>query len=231
MRGGIQVCAVKTPGFGENRKTNAVDIAIQTGAQVVSDDLGLTLDDLNMSHLGTAKAIDITKDDTIITEGAGAKEVIEERKEFIREMMQQTASEYEKGKLKERLAKLSGGVAVIHCGGASEVEVGEKKDRIEDALNATQAAVASGIVPGGGVALLQASKVLDGVKGNNFDQLQGIKILQSVLKVYFYFIFFIYFLFLFFYYFCYSSFSYYFYFFILPLLLDPCQGHRPKRWI
>ena len=191
MHGGIQVCAVKAPGFGDNRKTNMVDIAIQTGAQVVSDDLGLKLDDLDISHLGTAKSIEITKDDTIITEGSGEKEAVEERKELIRDLLDSTTSEYEKGKLKERLAKLSGGIAVIHCGGASEVEVGEKKDRIEDALNATQAAVAGGIVPGGGVALLQASKVLAEMKGENFDQYQGIKILENVLKVCFIFYYFL----------------------------------------
>ncbi len=183
MQVGIQVCAVKAPGFGDNRKTNLVDIAIQTGAQVVSEELGLKIDDVDYSHLGSAKSVEITKDDTIIMDGAGDKHAVDDRKELIRETLQNTTSEYEKGKLRERLAKLSGGVAVIHCGGASEVEVGEKKDRITDALNATKAAVENGIVPGGGVALLQAIKSLKNIKTDNFDQLQGVRIIENVLKV------------------------------------------------
>jgi len=182
MHNGIQVCAVKAPGFGDNRKTNLVDIAIQTGAQVISEELGLKLDNVEFHHLGTAKSVEITKDDTIIMEGSGKKEAIDDRKELIRESLEQTTSEYEKSKLRERLAKLSGGVAVIHVGGASEVEVGEKKDRITDALNATRAAIDSGIVPGGGVALLQATKSLKNIKTDNFDQLQGVKIMENVLK-------------------------------------------------
>jgi chaperonin GroEL len=147
----------------------------------------LKLDNVDYSHLGTAKSVEITKDDTIILEGSGNKDSINDRKELIRESLENTTSEYEKGKLRERLAKLSGGVAVIHCGGASEVEVSEKKDRITDALNATRAAVESGIVPGGGVALLQAIKSLKDLPTENFDQRQGIKIMESVLKVIAYF--------------------------------------------
>ena len=159
LRGGLKVCAVKAPGFGDNRKANLQDIAELTGGTVISEEVGLKLETATVDHLGSAKKITISKDDTLIMHGGGRKEAITERCEMIRELVERTTSEYEKEKLQERLAKLSGGVAVIKVGGGSEVEMGEKKDRIVDALNATRAAVDEGIVPGGGVALLNASKV------------------------------------------------------------------------
>ena len=189
MNYNLQVCAVKAPGFGDNRKTNLVDIAIQTGAELVSEELGLKMDDIDFSHLGTAKSIDVSKDDTIITEGSGDLAAIEDRKQSIRDSLEHSTSEYEKGKLRERLAKLSSGLAVIHCGGASELEVGEKNDRVTDALNATKAALDAGIVPGGGIALWQATKALVNVQTENFDQLQGVRIIERALKVLFLFLF------------------------------------------
>merc|ERR1719231_994575 len=161
LRAGIKVCAVKAPGFGDNRKATMQDLAVLTGAQVVSEDVGLKLENVTEEMLGTAKKVTITKDDTIVLDGAGDKLAIEDRCELIRETVSRTNSEYEKEKLQERLAKLSGGVAVIKVGGGSEVEVSEKKDRFVDALNATRAAVEEGIVPGGGKALLWASTELD----------------------------------------------------------------------
>jgi chaperonin GroEL len=179
------VCAVKAPGFGDNRKANLQDIAVLTGGQVISEDLGLKLETVNLDMLGRAKKSTVTKDDTILLDGGGSKEAIQERCEQIREAINQSTSDYDREKLQERLAKLSGGVAVLKVGGASEVEVGEKKDRVTDALNATKAAVEEGIVPGGGVALLYASKALNDVRKNapNFDQGIGVQILQSALKV------------------------------------------------
>jgi chaperonin GroEL len=185
LRAGLRVCAVKAPGFGDNRKANLQDIAVLTGGQVISEDLGLKLETVNLDMLGRAKKSTVTKDDTILLDGGGSKEAIQERCEQIREAINQSTSDYDREKLQERLAKLSGGVAVLKVGGASEVEVGEKKDRVTDALNATKAAVEEGIVPGGGVALLYASKALNDVRKNapNFDQGIGVQILQSALKV------------------------------------------------
>ncbi|CAL8468824.1 g8365 [Coccomyxa elongata] len=184
LRAGVKLAAVKAPGFGDNRKANLQDIATLTGGEVVSEDVGLSLDKIDMSKLGTAKKVSISKDDTIILDGGGEKDKINERCDQIRESVAASTSDYDKEKLQERLAKLSGGIAVIKVGGASEVEVSEKKDRVVDALNATKAAVEEGIVPGGGVALLYASKILDGAKGGlNFDQKIGVDIVERALRV------------------------------------------------
>jgi chaperonin GroEL len=185
LRGGLKVCAVKAPGFGDNRKANLQDIAVLTGGQVVSEDLGLRLDKVDTSMLGSAKKVTISKDDTVLLDGAGDKKGIAERCEMIREAMDVSTSDYDREKLQERLAKLSGGVAVLKVGGASEVEVGEKKDRITDALNATKAAVEEGIVPGGGTALVYSSRTLDTVRSNaaNFDQQVGVDIVQRAIRV------------------------------------------------
>jgi len=185
LRGGIKVAAVKAPGFGDNRKANLQDIAILTGAQVISEDVGIKLEDVTPDMLGTCKTVSISKDDTLMLDGAGSADAIEERCELIRESIEHTSSEYEAEKLRERLAKLQGGVAVMKIGGASEVEVGEKKDRVEDALNATRAAVAGGICPGGGCAILHASKSLGELKASidNFDQKHGIEIIERACQV------------------------------------------------
>ncbi|KAG2483580.1 hypothetical protein HYH03_017587 [Edaphochlamys debaryana] len=185
LRAGLKVCAVKAPGFGDNRKANLQDIAVLTGGEVISEELGHKVENVDVRNLGQAKRITVTKDDTIILHGAGAKQDIAARCEMIRSAMDTTTSDYDREKLQERLAKLSGGVAVIKIGGASEVEVGEKKDRVVDALNATKAAVEEGIVPGGGSALLHASKTLDEVKSklDNFDQKIGVTIIQNALRV------------------------------------------------
>ncbi|GER50090.1 60 kDa chaperonin, partial [Striga asiatica] len=175
LRAGIKVCAVKAPGFGDNRKSNLQDLAVLTGGQasVISEELGMTLEDVELDMLGSCKKVTISKDDTVLLDGAGEKKSIEERCEQIRSAIELSTSDYDKEKLQERLAKLSGGVAVLKIGGASEAEVGEKKDRVTDALNATKAAVEEGIVPGGGVALLYASKELDKLQTANFDQKIG----------------------------------------------------------
>ncbi|KAG2426300.1 hypothetical protein HXX76_013057 [Chlamydomonas incerta] len=185
LRAGLKVCAVKAPGFGDNRKSNLQDIAVLTGGEVISEELGLKMENVDVKSLGSAKRITVTKDDTIVLHGAGSKADIASRCEMIRAAMDTTTSDYDREKLQERLAKLSGGVAVIKIGGASEVEVGEKKDRVVDALNATKAAVEEGIVPGGGAALLHASKTLDDVtaKLTNFDQKIGVNIIQNALRV------------------------------------------------
>ncbi|KAK8825316.1 hypothetical protein WA538_003013 [Blastocystis sp. DL] len=185
LRGGLKVVAVKAPGFGDNRKNTLADLATLTGATLVSGEMGMKLESTTMEMLGSAKKITVTKDDTVILNGKGAPEQIKQRCENIRTLIGQTQSTYEKEKLEERLAKLSGGVAVIKVGGASEVEVGEKKDRIEDALNATRAAVAEGICVGGGAALLYASKVLEPLKAKaaNFDQKIGIDIVERAIRV------------------------------------------------
>ena len=185
LRGGLKVCAVKAPGFGDNRKNTLADLATLTGATLVSQETGQKLESTTMDMLGSAKKITVTKDDTVILNGQGAPEAIAQRCENIRTLIGETQSTYEKEKLEERLAKLSGGVAVIKVGGASEVEVGEKKDRIEDALNATRAAVAEGIVVGGGAALLYASKCLEPLKEKavNFDQKIGIDIIERAIRV------------------------------------------------
>mmetsp|Transcript_30882 Transcript_30882/g.49957 ORF Transcript_30882/g.49957 Transcript_30882/m.49957 type:complete len:588 (-) Transcript_30882:242-2005(-) len=185
LRGGVKVAAVKAPGFGDARKQNLQDIATLTGGQLISEDVGLKLETVELSMLGSAKKVTISKDDTIILDGAGGKAAIEERIEQIKESINATTSDYEKEKYQERLAKLSGGVAVIKVGGASEVEVGEKKDRVTDALNATRAAVEEGIVPGGGVALLYASRKLSDLMGTitNFDQKHGVQIIINAIKL------------------------------------------------
>mmetsp|Transcript_15944 Transcript_15944/g.43343 ORF Transcript_15944/g.43343 Transcript_15944/m.43343 type:complete len:375 (-) Transcript_15944:197-1321(-) len=182
LRGGLKVAAVKAPGFGDNRKAMLQDLAVLTGAELLSEDLGGKLEDLQLSQLGQAKTVTITKDDTVMLDGAGEKASIEERCEAIRDAIEASTSEYEKDKMKERLAKLSGGVAVISVGGASEVEVNEVKDRLNDALNATKAALEEGIVPGGGTALLYATRKLDGLKLDNLDQQVGVDAIKAALK-------------------------------------------------
>ena len=182
LRGGLKIAAVKAPGFGDRRKAMLEDIAILTGGQVVSEDLGIKLENVGLDMLGTAKRVVINKDDTTIVDGAGEKSDIEARTSQIRRQIEDTSSDYDREKLQERLAKLAGGVAVIKVGGATEVEVKERKDRVDDALNATRAAVEEGIVPGGGTALLYASKALDGLKGANSDQDAGIAIVRRALQ-------------------------------------------------
>lgn len=181
LRGGLKVAAVKAPGFGDRRKAMLEDIAILTGGQVISEDLGIKLENVNISMLGTAKKVTISKDDTTIVDGAGHKHEIQARCNQIRAQIEESTSDYDREKLQERLAKLSGGVAVIRVGGATELEVKERKDRVEDAMHATRAAVEEGIVPGGGVALLYAQKVLDTLKPTNSDQEVGIRIIRQAL--------------------------------------------------
>jgi chaperonin GroEL len=182
LRGGLRVAAVKAPGFGDRRKAMLEDIAILTGGQVISEDLGIKLESVTLDMLGKAKKVTITKEDTTIVDGAGDKTGIEARIGQIKRQIEDTTSDYDREKLQERLAKLAGGVAVIRVGGATEVEVKEKKDRVDDALNATRAAVEEGIVPGGGVALLKASLSLEGVTGENADQNAGIAIVRRALQ-------------------------------------------------
>merc|ERR1712159_843738 len=186
LRGQVKIAAVKAPGFGDNRKANLMDLAILTGGTVVSEDVGMTLDKVTITDLGRAKKVTITKDDTVVLEGAGNPSDVDERCVQIRDTMDLTKSDYEKDKLKERLAKLSGGVAVIKVGGASEVEVGEKKDRVNDALCATRAAVEEGIVPGGGSALLHGSNVLDSLETElaeiSQDQGVAVRMLKNAIR-------------------------------------------------
>ncbi|XP_074576529.1 chaperonin CPN60-2, mitochondrial-like [Curcuma longa] len=182
LRAGIKVCAVKAPGFGENRKASLHDLATLTGGSVISEELGMNLEKVEFEMLGACKKVTISKDDSVILHGSGDKQAIEERCQQIRSAIELSTSDYDKEKLQERLAKLSGGVAVLKIGGASEAEVGEKKDRVTDSLNATKAAVEEGIVPGGGVALLYASKELDKLETANFDQKIGVQIIQNALK-------------------------------------------------
>ena len=182
LRGGLRVAAVKAPGFGDRRKAMLEDLATLTGGQVISEDLGIKLENVTLDMLGRAKKVTITKDDTTIVDGVGSKADIEARIGQIKRQIEDTTSDYDKEKLQERLAKLAGGVAVIRVGGSTEVEVKEKKDRVDDALNATRAAVEEGIVPGGGVCLLKASKVLDGMTGDNADQNAGIAIVRRALQ-------------------------------------------------
>jgi chaperonin GroEL len=182
LRGGLKVAAVKAPGFGDRRKAMLEDIAIVTGGQVISEDLGIKLENVKLNMLGTAKKVRITKDDTTIIDGSGKKADIQARVAQIKAQVEETTSDYDKEKLQERLAKLAGGVAVIRVGGATEVEVKEKKDRVDDALNATKAAVEEGIVPGGGTALLYATKSLQGMTGDNDDQTQGIAIVRKAIQ-------------------------------------------------
>ncbi|KJS42876.1 MULTISPECIES: chaperonin GroEL [unclassified Roseovarius] len=182
LRGGLKIAAVKAPGFGDRRKAMLQDIAILTGGQVISEDLGMKLENVGMDMLGSAKKISITKDATTIVDGAGEKAEIEARVSQIRQQIEDTTSDYDREKLQERVAKLAGGVAVIRVGGMTETEVKERKDRVDDALNATRAAVQEGIVVGGGVALVQAAKKLAGLEGENSDQNAGIAIVRRALE-------------------------------------------------
>ena len=182
LRGGLKIAAVKAPGFGDRRKAMLQDIAILTGGQVISEDLGMKLENVGIEMLGSAKKVSITKDETTLVDGAGEKSEIEGRVAQIRQQIEETTSDYDREKLQERLAKLAGGVAVIRVGGATEVEVKERKDRVDDALNSTRAAVQEGIVPGGGVSLVAAAKSLDGLSGANSDQDAGITIVRKALE-------------------------------------------------
>ena len=182
LRGGLKVAAVKAPGFGDRRKAMLEDIAIVTGGQVISEDLGIKLENVKVNMLGTAKKVRIDKDNTTIIDGAGKKSEIQARVAQIKSQIEETTSDYDKEKLQERLAKLAGGVAVIRVGGATEVEVKEKKDRVDDALNATKAAVEEGILPGGGAALLYATNALKNLTGDNEDQNAGIAIVRKAIQ-------------------------------------------------
>ena len=182
LRGGLKIAAVKAPGFGDRRKAMLQDLAILTGGQVISEDLGMKLESVTIDMLGSAKKITINKDETTIVDGHGAKPEIEARVSQIRQQIEETTSDYDREKLQERVAKLAGGVAVIRVGGMTETEVKERKDRVDDALNATRAAVQEGIVVGGGVALIQAGKALDGLKGANSDQDVGISIIRKAIE-------------------------------------------------
>lgn len=184
LRGGLKIAAVKAPGFGDRRKAMLEDMAILTGGQVISEELGMKLENVTLGDgtLGSAKKVSITKDDTTIIDGAGDKKEIEDRCAQIRQQVEATSSDYDKEKLQERLAKLAGGVAVLRVGGATEVEVKERKDRVDDAMHATRAAVEEGIVAGGGAALLYATKALEGLKGENNDQQVGIDIIRRAIQ-------------------------------------------------
>src|SRR5213082_3164036 len=182
LRGGLKVAAVKAPGFGDRRKAMLEDIAIVTGGQVISEDLGIKLENVKLNMLGTAKKVRITKDDTTIIDGAGKKPDIQARVAQIKSQIEETTSDYDKEKLQERLSKLSGGVAIIRVGGSTEVEVKERKDRVDDAMHATRAAVEEGVVAGGGVALLYASQRLDALNPENDDQKVGIDIIRRALQ-------------------------------------------------
>ncbi|WP_375174848.1 chaperonin GroEL [Pseudooceanicola sp.] len=182
LRGGLKIAAVKAPGFGDRRKAMLQDIAILTGGQVISEDLGMKLENVTVDMLGTAKNVSITKDETTIVDGHGEKSEIEARVAQINTQIQETTSDYDREKLQERVAKLAGGVAVIRVGGMTEVEVKERKDRVDDALNATRAAVQEGVIVGGGVALVQGGKALEGLEGANSDQNAGIAIVRKALE-------------------------------------------------
>jgi chaperonin GroEL len=182
LRGTLRICAVKAPGFGDRRKAMLEDIAVLTGGQVISEEKGFKLENATLSYLGTAERITIDKDNTTIVQGAGKKEDIKKRINEIKQQIDKTTSDYDKEKLQERLAKLSGGVAVLKIGASTEVEMKEKKSRVEDALHATRAAVEEGIVPGGGVAFLRVAKKLDDVKTDNLDQKTGVDIIRRVLE-------------------------------------------------
>ena len=182
LRGGLKVAGVKAPGFGDRRKAMLQDLAILTGGQVISEELGIKLENVTLDMLGVAKKITITKDTTTVIDGAGDSAAIAARVSQIRGQIEDTTSDYDKEKLQERVAKLAGGVAVIKVGGATEIEVKERKDRVDDALNATRAAVQEGVVPGGGVALVHAGKVLTGLTGDNADQTAGIAIIRKALQ-------------------------------------------------
>ena len=182
LRGGLKIAAVKAPGFGDRRKAMLQDIAVLTGGTVISEDLGIKLEGVTLDMLGRAKRVDISKEETTIVDGAGEKQEITDRCNQIRVQIEETTSDYDREKLQERLAKLAGGVAVIRVGGATEIEVKERKDRVDDALHATRAAVEEGILPGGGSALLHMSKILKGMEGANHDQTVGIQIVQRALQ-------------------------------------------------
>jgi chaperonin GroEL len=182
LRGGLKVAAVKAPGFGDRRKAMLEDIAALTGGQVISEDLGIKLENVKLDMMGSAKKVRITKDDTTIINGSGKKTDIQARVSQIKLQIEESTSDYDKEKLQERLAKLAGGVAVIRVGGATEVEVKDRKDRVDDALNATKAAVEEGILPGGGAALLYATRALDGLTGDNEDQTAGIAIVRKAIQ-------------------------------------------------
>jgi chaperonin GroEL len=182
LRGGLKVAAVKAPGFGDRRKAMLQDIAVLTGGQVISEDIGIKLETVTLDMLGRAKRVNITKEETTVVDGAGEKSEIEARVQQIKAQIEETTSDYDREKLQERLAKLAGGVAVIRVGGATETEVKERKDRVDDALNATRAAVEEGIVPGGGVALLRAKKAVEGLTTDNPDMQAGIKIVLRALE-------------------------------------------------
>ena len=181
IRGIVKVCAVKAPGFGDRRKAMLQDLAILTGGQVISEEVGMSLESCSLDDLGSAKRVQVTKENTTVIDGGGSKDDIEGRVNQVRVQIEEATSDYDKEKLQERLAKLAGGVAVIKVGGATEVEVKERKDRVDDALHATRAAVEEGIVPGGGTALLYASKALNGLTGGNEDQTRGIDIVRRAL--------------------------------------------------
>ncbi|MDE6446991.1 MAG: chaperonin GroEL, partial [Muribaculaceae bacterium] len=182
LRGSLKICAVKAPGFGDRRKEMLEDIAILTGGQVISEVKGMSLAQATIQDLGTAEKVTVNKDNTIIVNGAGNSEAIAARVNQIKAQIESTTSDYDKGKLKERLAKLAGGVAVLYIGAASEVEMKEKKDRVDDALSATRAAIAEGIVPGGGVAYIRALSKLDSLKGDNDDETTGIAIIRRAIE-------------------------------------------------
>ena len=181
LRGGLKIAAVKAPGFGDRRKAMLQDISILTAGEMISEDLGIKLETVTLGMLGQAKRVTIDKDNTVIVDGAGDAGDIKARVEQIRAQIETTTSDYDREKLQERLAKLAGGVAVIKVGGATEVEVKERKDRVDDALHATRAAVEEGIVPGGGTALLYATKALEGLTGANDDQTRGIDIIRKAI--------------------------------------------------
>jgi chaperonin GroEL len=182
LRGGLKVAAVKAPGFGDRRKAMLEDIATLTAGEMISEDLGIKLENVTLAMLGKAKRVTIDKDNTVIVDGEGAADAIKARVEQIRAQIEITTSDYDREKLQERLAKLAGGVAVLKVGGSTEVEVKERKDRVDDALHATRAAVEEGIVPGGGTALLYATRALDGMKGANDDQTRGIDIVRKAIQ-------------------------------------------------
>jgi chaperonin GroEL len=182
LRGGLKVAAVKAPGFGDRRKAMLQDIAILTGGQAISEDLGIKLENVTLNMLGRSKKVMIEKENTTIVDGAGKKADIEARIAQIKAQIEETTSDYDREKLQERLAKLAGGVAVIRVGGATEVEVKERKDRVDDAMHATRAAVEEGILPGGGVALLRATEALKSVRGKNDDQKHGVEIVRKALS-------------------------------------------------
>jgi chaperonin GroEL len=182
LRGSLKVCAVKAPGFGDRRKEMLEDIAILTGGTVISEEKGLKLENTTLDMLGTAEKVTVNKENTTIVNGAGDKEMIKARIAQIKQQMTTTTSDYDKEKLQERLAKLAGGVAVLYIGASSEVEMKEKKDRVDDSLHATRAAIEEGIVPGGGVAYLRAISVLEGLKGENEDQTTGIEIVKRAIE-------------------------------------------------